>query len=152
MLTPNSTVKLGKKFGSWTQFFAWDRVDFLEALRLNKPDPLTLPVELSTEAVLADWTLEPFGQSDKPYRSAALFSEHITYQLRVDRHADALIDRLTKAAKANKRPALFGSVHVESGHPVFMPLSLLGPKGPDYCTLHLAKVDKATLIRALNIA
>lgn len=152
MLGPKATVEVGEAFADWQRFSRWDLEEALGRVRDHEPDALALPIELAEEAVLRDWKLGDYEAVGKAYEVAELEAEGLALQARVESgEAGAALRRgLAEAAKADPRPALFGLVHYELCRLVFTPLALLGPEGPDYCTLSRVKFDKKALIGALD--
>ena len=154
LLGPQSTVTTTDDFDEWGRFSHWDRAAFIERLETHTPSPLELPIELSAEAVLMDWTMGPLedpGQAHpRPYRVASLTADQVPYRMRIDLDAEDLAKHVVKAASSSARPALFGLVNVEFGHAIFTPMSLMRSSGPDYCSINTKKIDKAALVRALH--
>lgn len=149
-LSPKGRVELGPAFGAWPDVFTWDREAARERVAAQTPDPLALPVELQEEAVLRAWTLSPFRDVGKPYQIADVDAEGIRYEVRSE--SAEVREALTKAAARPSRPAMLGLLHYELCRFVFTPLSLLEGDGPPaLVTLTLGKVDKAALVRAMQI-
>ena len=152
-LTPDSKVIAAAPFTDWRALVQWSAQEWLARLLAHGPDPLELPVELSCEALLDDWSLDgQFAASGVPgrensEREVRVRAQGCVYQLRIDAGENALEQRLL-AASGNT--PLLANVHIEFGRQVLSPLALLG-EAPDYLTLDNKNMGKAALVRALNI-
>jgi hypothetical protein len=150
MLSPKGRVTVGAPFEAWSELAVWDREVARERVIAQQPDPLALPVELQEEAVVRDWTLAPFREIGRPYQTAELVGEGLRYEVRCE--SAEVRTALAKAAASSERHALFGLVHYELCRFVLVPLALLPENAaPQLITISLDEVDKAALVRAMQI-
>ena len=152
LLGPSTQVEVGEHFDGWRDIMAWDPLRTLSLVRGHHLDPLELPVELQDEVLLDDWTIGPFGSTDRPYESAELKSGELVFEARVDlgESGAPLRAAIQLASKQERRPPLFGFVHFEHGVLIFQPLSVLRDDGPDHVHLNRKNIDKAALVKALR--
>ncbi len=154
VVRPETRVQLGGAFEDWQSVLQWDRKGAVTRIGEHEPDPLTLPVELQEVVVLHDWQLGKFKPSGEGYDRANLQGEGLEWQVRADtsKHGDSTRKGLRQAAAARTRPALVGLVHYEMCELVLHPLGLVSrDRGPAYLNVAEANIDKAALIRALNL-
>ncbi len=149
MLGPKSRVSVGD-VAAWEPVVAWDRARASERVREERPDPLALPIELQEEAVVRDWSLGEFRDVGRPYQVAELRGDHLAFEVRAE--AALVRERLGAASLRAVKPIVFGLLHYELCRMVLTPLGLLTVgEPPELLQLELTKIDKAELVKAMQI-
>jgi hypothetical protein len=152
-LTDASTVTAGEALAGWDRFRSWDPAAALARLRAHKTDPLDLEVELQEEVILEDWELGEAaergdGQLAYPVHSGAAMFEAVVGP---GDDGKALRKALEGLRHKQRRPPLFALMHYERCRLVLQPLSVFGPGGPEHLTISDEKLDRAVLLKALNL-
>ena len=164
-LGKDSSVEIGDdEFSDWSGLATWDRAAALMRLRDHEPDPLALPIELQEEAFISSWSLSAFKKTEHGYDVAELESEGLCFQVRVskDKRMKELLAEAAQStasgstssggtASGGPQPLLMGVLHYELCRLVLQPLSLFADDGPNYLAVSEKTVDKAALVKALNL-
>jgi hypothetical protein len=152
-MTDATTVTVGKAFTDWDRFRCWDPAAALTRIQSHSPGPFDLEVEMQEEVVLDDWQLGEVteradGQLAYPIRSGETAFEAVVAS---GAEGQALRKALERHRKKKQRPPLFALMHYERCRLVLQPLSVFGPNGPEYLTISDEKLDRAALLKALNL-
>jgi hypothetical protein len=160
LLGPKSTLAEGGVHSGWEPLFTFDPAAALERVRRHAPGPLDLAVEMQEEVVLSDLKLgaEPIRSGDGRRDYALTAAGGLVFDAAIADGPDGekMLARLRAGIKPSKdkdkeQPLLYGLAYCEFGRMVLLPLSLLKKAGPDLITLSDEKLDKAALLKTLNI-
>jgi hypothetical protein len=153
-LNDTSTAAPGDACTNWDPWTEWSPAPMIERLASAEPGPFDLEVDLQDEAVLTGWDLgapEEHKEESKwvypiTWRGLTLHGE--VASTGEGKALKAAMDGLRKKKKC--RPPLFGLLHFDRCRPIFQPLSLLEPNGPEFLTLSKEKVDARSLLQVLK--
>lgn len=135
VLGPDSTVTAKEGDVAWDRYLDFDPAGAAARLRVHRPGPLDIEVELQEEVVLKSWTVgKPVERPGRPDQLVyPLNSPTMEFDAVVSTGDDGkeLREKLEafRPAKA-ARPPLFGLVHYELCRPVFQPLAVIDKEGP----------------------
>jgi hypothetical protein len=152
-LADQSKVTPGVAFKDWDPFQEWDATAALERISSHRLAPLDLEVEMQEEVVLKDWEIGTSIERDEGQVFYPISCGRMTFDALVSKGAEgtALRQALDGYPKKKARPPLFGLLHYEKCRLVLQPLAVFGADGPEQLMLSSEKVDRAALLKALNL-
>lgn len=176
-LGDKSVVTAAEKFEQWDQFLSWEQAEVVKRIEATTPGPMDLDIEMLEEVVFRDFCVaERIEEGDDRPFVYPIQSDGLVYSAIVARGVegssiDAAMSGLRQDLAAGKAsggckgakttatsggtgggaPVLYGLLHYERCQLRFQPLTLFTKKGPEYITLSKDKIDRAVLLKTLNL-
>lgn len=152
-LGEKSTVRAGDPFEDWQRFLAWDPQAARQRVQAHQVGPLDLEVEMQEEVAFQKWTLDEAAERDdgRLVHPLTWGSGRFDAIVPAGEEGAALKKALADLRKRKRRPPLFGLMHYERCRLVLQPLTLFDKAGPKYLTLSEAKLNRAELLKVLNL-
>jgi hypothetical protein len=152
-LGDKSKVTAGDDFKEWEQFLTWDPAAAATRIEGHTVGPLDLEIEMQEEVALTDWRLEEPVERENGRLAYPVLAGNTHFEgvAPAGDEGTALKKALAELQKRKRRPPLFGLMHYERCRLALQPLTVFEKDGPKHLMISDEKLDRAELLRALNL-